>query len=79
VLPVGLDGVYRFAKRGPGNTPAALRGFWVSENQFALFFNTVSGINAYQIRMTFREKLVTLQVDEVTGLLHEKIEGTVGD
>ena len=75
VLPVGLDGIYRFAKRAPGNSLAALKGLWESQSQFALTFNTVSGINAYQMKMNFLNNSLNLEVDEVTGLVHEKIEG----
>ncbi len=74
-LPVGLDGVYRFAERAPGERPAALRGCWRSGNDFALSFNTVSGINAYRLAMTFEGESLTLQVDELTGLSHETVEG----
>lgn len=75
VLPVGLDGVYRFAKRSPGDKPAALEGDWRTPNQFVLHLNTVSGINAYELKMTFRENLLDLLLDEITGLVHEKVQG----
>jgi CubicO group peptidase (beta-lactamase class C family) len=79
VLPVGLDGVYRFANRAPGNNPAALKGLWESENRFALSFNTVSGINTYRMKMTFLKDSLELSLDEATGLLREKTEGRAAD
>jgi hypothetical protein len=78
-LPVGLDGVYRIAKWALDNKPAALRGSWKSENEFALTVNTVSGINCYQMKLIFQENSLTLQLDETTGLVHETIQGTSPD
>ncbi len=78
-LPVGLDGVYRFGKWAPDNKAAALRGSWKSENEFTLTVNTVSGINCYQMKLTFQENSLTLQLNEITGLVHETIQGKSAD
>jgi hypothetical protein len=67
VLPIGLDGRYRFSSTGPEGLPMATRGQWLSDRQFLLDLNTVANINHFSIRMQFVGQQVQLQVDEATG------------
>lgn len=75
-LPVGLDNVYRI---GPGRfgLPAAAKGFWQTDNVFALDLDEIGNINRWRILMTFRDDGVTVVMKEMTGLASARLEGRV--
>lgn len=77
IMPIGLDGVYRFSSDGPSNLPVALKGFWQGENTFVLLYNEVARINNFKISMTFEDERVTVQIDDPSGYFSETSVGKV--
>jgi hypothetical protein len=73
-LPVSLNNVYRIAP-GRFGLPAAAKGFWQTDNVFALDLDEIGNINRWRIRMTFREDTVTVVLNEATGLTSATLGG----
>lgn len=69
VVPIGLDGRYRFSSSGPEDVPLAGRGRWLSDGQFLLDLNTVANINHFTMRLQFDGPRVAVRIDEATGEL----------
>lgn len=50
---MGLAGVFRVSENGPNQPPVALKGHWATENEFALIFREVAGVNHFEFRIVF--------------------------
>jgi CubicO group peptidase (beta-lactamase class C family) len=74
VLPVGLDGRHRLAP-GRHGLQAALEGVWQERGAFVLQFNEIGNINRWEIRFTFADDRVTLDLKEQGGLRTFSITG----
>jgi CubicO group peptidase (beta-lactamase class C family) len=77
MMPVGLDGVYRFSADGPSNLPVALEGFWQTDNEFVLHYNEVARINDFRINITFEGKEALVQLDDPTDYFDQTIKGKI--
>jgi len=72
----GLDNVYRIFSPGrnvyrisPGRVglPAAAKGWWESDDVFAVHLDEIGNINNYRIKLTFEGNQVTFHLQEITG------------
>lgn len=70
-VPIGLDGRYRFSSEGPGRSPIAAKGEWVSADEFLLDLDTVANINHFSIHIQFAGRQVQLRINEATGEIKE--------
>jgi CubicO group peptidase (beta-lactamase class C family) len=73
-LRVGLNNVYRISP-GRFGLPAAARGFWQTDNVFALDLDEAGNINRWRILMTFRDDRVTVVLNEATALTSAIVGG----
>ncbi len=64
-LPVGLDGLYRFAP-GEFELPVGLRGAWVDEQTFVLDYDTIANVTAMTLRMRWDEETVAVEATDRT-------------
>jgi CubicO group peptidase (beta-lactamase class C family) len=62
---VGLDGVYRFSA-GEGNFPAGMRGHWIDANRFALEYDGIAYIDAFDLVLRFEGKAISIEAKERT-------------
>lgn len=67
-LPLGLNGAYRVAPKGPYGLPAGAKGQWTSATEFLLDINLIANINHYTLRLRFQEDRVDATIDEASGL-----------
>jgi beta-lactamase family protein len=75
---VGLDGNYRFAP-GRYEYPFGLRGKWVDQQTFALAYDQIANLDAYDARATFSEdgQTVSMEIKERTEAGSVTLEGRV--
>ena len=66
---IGLDGVYRISNSSRFGLPAALKGFWATENEFVLIFNEAANNFLYRTRVQFVDDRAFCRIDENTGLV----------
>jgi hypothetical protein len=78
LMRVGLDGVYRMAP-GRNDFPAGARGAWLDERTFALEYDEIANLEAYNLVMHFEADRVTLEVTQRTHQGTLRIEGRVTD
>ncbi len=69
VIPVGLDGVYRFSNNSRFGLPMAAKGSWASDREFIAVLNEAANDRAFDIRVRFDEDSAELAVSERTGLM----------
>jgi hypothetical protein len=74
---VGLDNVSRINPGGRFNLPAAVKGAWEADNVFTIHWNEIANINHWQIRMTFENDGVTVQMQEATWHAPAVINGSL--
>jgi hypothetical protein len=81
LLRIGLDGVPRFSPNSLVNLPSATTGRWIGENTFLLQINLVSGINYYEIKISFSEQdnVVAVELRERTGLNNDRFTGVLSN
>jgi CubicO group peptidase (beta-lactamase class C family) len=76
LVPVGLDGVYRFDIDPATGNRMAGRGRWASPHQFVLEIDTISRINHFTFTLDFEDDAVKGRVTERAGLVRDlAIEG----
>jgi CubicO group peptidase (beta-lactamase class C family) len=76
-LPVGLDGVPRFANNTLVDLPTATTGDWQNENTFHLELNLAGAINFYDATLTFaNDHNLNIILKEKTGLNRETFSGS---
>jgi hypothetical protein len=73
LLPVGLDGVYRFTSQGPSQLPTAVRGYWPGQNTFVLDYDEAGRVNPFSLQMRFTAEQVSIVINESTGLYNNMI------
>jgi CubicO group peptidase (beta-lactamase class C family) len=75
---VGLDGNYRLAP-GRYGFPFGLRGQWVDQQTFALAYDQIANLDAYDARVTFSEdgQTVSMELKERTEAGSATLEGRV--
>lgn len=67
---IGLDGVYRFSNNSRFGTPEALKGSWISENEFLLIYNEFANNHLWRISFRFEKGHASVKFVENTGLLN---------
>ncbi len=66
--PVGLDAVPRVSPGGRFGLPVAVSGRWEGDSTFVLSYDEVGNINAFELRLTFTDGAVGVDVTERSGL-----------
>ena len=67
---IGLDGVYRFSNNSRFGTPEALKGSWISDNEFFLIYNEFADNHLWHISFRFEKGHASVRFVENTGLLN---------
>jgi len=67
---IGLDGVYRFSNNSRFGTPEALKGSWISDNEFFLIYNEFANNHLWHISFRFAKGHASVRFVENTGLLN---------
>lgn len=67
--PVGLDGVYRISHQSRFGLPEALRGAWMSADEFHLCYNEFADNHIWDIQLRFAGDRMTARIRERSGLL----------
>jgi len=67
---IGLDGVYRFSNNSRFGTPEALKGSWISDNEFFLIYNEFADNHLWRILFRFEKNQASVRFVENTGLLN---------
>lgn len=62
-LPVGMDGVPRFAEGGPTGIPVGILGEWTAPNIFSMDYDEVGGSNHLRIRGDFDASPESVQLE----------------
>ena len=68
VMPVGLDGVYRFSETTPSGLSAGLKGTWRFEQEFALRYDEIAGPNTFILRLDFEDDRINVRLDDPSGI-----------
>jgi CubicO group peptidase (beta-lactamase class C family) len=69
LIPVGLDGIYRFSNNSRFDWPLAAKGSWTSEREFDMVLNEPANDRAYDFRFRFDENAAGVTVSERTGFV----------
>ncbi|MCX7028708.1 MAG: hypothetical protein NTU62_01125, partial [Spirochaetes bacterium] len=77
--PVGLDGVYRISRQSPDAPPVAVRGAWLSENEFGFTYNMFAEAQNMTARAVFKDDGVSLQLKDPSNDLDMTIAGRTGE
>lgn len=75
VLPIGLNGVYPIIPGGLFGLPWGAKGHWKSPDVFVLHWDFIANINRFRFTLSFAEEMVTIALDEETGLPGEVFRG----
>jgi len=67
VVPVGLDGMRRFAPVGPYGLPVATVGGWLSDSEFLLDVDTIANVNHFLFNVRVDGRSTHLLMNEITG------------
>lgn len=59
--PLGIGTIYRYFKDTSSNHVYAIRGYWKSQDDFVIDFNTLTKINNYKIDFKLKENQVTIK------------------
>jgi CubicO group peptidase (beta-lactamase class C family) len=62
--PVGLDGVYRVSRRSLDSRPIAVRGAWLSTQEFGFTYNDFTAAENPTVRAVFRGNGIILKVTD---------------
>ncbi len=75
---IGLDGIYRLAP-GRNGFRYGIRGQWLEEMAFALSYDQIANLDAFDLRMTFAADGHSVNIDaqERTEQAHIRIEARV--
>lgn len=73
VVPVGLEGAYRFGIDPASNDRVAGRGRWTGADQFTLEIDTIARINHFTVLLDFEGDKVQGRVSERAGLIGETL------
>ena len=73
VVPVGLDGAYRFGIDPASNDRVAGRGRWTGADQFTLEIDTIARINHFTVLLDFEGDQLRARVSERAGLIGEAL------
>jgi CubicO group peptidase (beta-lactamase class C family) len=74
-LILGLDNVFRINPGARFGLPALLKGDWEGNNVFTLYWDEVANINRWQMKFTFQDDRVTIQIHEPTQDLGIELNG----
>jgi CubicO group peptidase (beta-lactamase class C family) len=74
-LKLGLDNIFRLNPRARFGLPALLKGSWEGDHVFHLFWDEVANINRWQMKFTFQDGKVTVQIQEPTQQGNLEISG----
>jgi len=66
---IGLDGVYRISNSSRFGLPAALKGFWATENEFVLVFYEAANNFLYRTVVHFENDTASCRIVEKSGLV----------
>ena len=66
-MPVGLDGMRRFAPVGPYGLPVATVGGWLSDSEFLLDVDTIANVNHFLFNVRVDGRSTHLLMNEITG------------
>jgi len=75
--PIGLDGVYRFSNHSRFNLPEALKGAWISDDEFELIYNEFANNHLWIIRFCFEKDSTSVRMIENSGLLDTTISAKI--
>jgi hypothetical protein len=74
--PLGLDGVYRVTRETPDAEPDAVKGEWISQSEFRMFFNEFTESKLRIAEFAFGGDGVVLRVTDPYDALDTTIPGT---
>jgi CubicO group peptidase (beta-lactamase class C family) len=74
-LKLGLDNDFRLNHRARFGLPALLKGSWEGDHVFHLFWDEVANINRWQMKFSFQDDRVNVQVQEPTQQGNIEISG----
>lgn len=75
-LPIGFDGVYRFASTRVEDIAPAARGRWRADCTLVVELNLVGKIDNYTLEFAFEEGHARIRISERTGLINEEATAT---
>jgi CubicO group peptidase (beta-lactamase class C family) len=69
---IGLDNLYRISSNSAFGLPEALKGQWISDNEFEILYNEFANNHLYHLTFSFPfgKDIAKLHVIEATGLLN---------
>ena len=76
--PLGLDGVYRVSRQSPDAQPVAVKGAWLSENEFGFTYNEFAAAQNTIARAVFQGDGISLSVKDPFNNLDMIIAGRTG-
>lgn len=65
-VPVGLDGLFRFARLDPAEPTLAARGNWLSSHEFLVELTEADGVNHFRLRLAFDAHRLLLRMGDLT-------------
>ncbi|SEO11136.1 CubicO group peptidase, beta-lactamase class C family [bacterium A37T11] len=71
--PLGIGTKYRYFKDKSTNHVYAIRGYWKSQDNFVVDFNTLTKINAYKIDFKLKDKENQVTINEGTQAINDTL------
>jgi CubicO group peptidase (beta-lactamase class C family) len=71
--PLGIGTKYRYFKDTSSNHVYAVRGYWKSQNDFVVDFNTLTKINDYKIDFRLKDKEDQVTINEGTQAINDTL------
>lgn len=72
--PLGTGTKYRYFKDASSNHVYAIRGYWKSQDDFAVDFNTLTKINSYKINFVVKDKVIQITIKEETQGINDTLQ-----
>jgi CubicO group peptidase (beta-lactamase class C family) len=72
--PLGVGTKYSYFKDTSSNHVYALRGYWKSQDDFVVDFNTLTKINDYKIDFTLKDKAIQVTIKEDTQGINDTLQ-----
>ncbi|EHQ30935.1 serine hydrolase domain-containing protein [Mucilaginibacter paludis] len=71
--PLGIGTKYRYFKDTPSNHVYAIRGYWKSQDDFVIDFNTLTKINDNKINFKLKDKAIQVTIKEGTQAINDTV------
>lgn len=72
--PLGIGTKYRYFKDNSTNHVNAIRGYWTSQDDFLVNFNTLTKINNYKIDFELKDKTIQVTIKEETQGINDVLQ-----